>query len=90
MDDEASYTGLSKVIYLTPAFSTFTVTFTLSQIPSATLHLRIGGDNTADWKAGDWIEINYFQLERGTKPSDWSLAPEDIQEQFLTLKAATR
>lgn len=31
-----------------------------------------------------------ISIPHGTKPSDWSLAPEDIQEQFLTLKAATR
>ena len=81
--DTASHVAFTKSIALTDSFQTFTATFTVSQIPTVNLYMRIGIAGE-DWSTGDWLEIKYFKLEKGNTATDWLPAPEDVEEGIYT------
>ena len=44
-------------------------------------------NNTADATVGTWIEVHSLKLEKGTKATDWTPAPEDTQTQIENLNS---
>ena len=40
-----------------------------------------------DWSSNMWIEIHSLKLEKGTKPTDFTLAPEDVDDSIATVDA---
>lgn len=58
------------------------------KIISTTFEISDVSDNTiirlymADGSMGEWVEMDWSKLEKGTKATDWSPAPEDTDAKF--------
>ncbi len=76
--------GGQRDINLTTEWQRFTHTFTVRATTwwAFTWYLN--------WNAGEVLYIHSFKLEKGSKPTDWSLAPEDIAAEIAAKTEAAR
>lgn len=76
--------GGQRDINLTTEWQRFTHTFTVRATTwwAFTWYLN--------WNAGEVLYIHSFKLEKGSKPTDWSLAPEDITSEIAAKTEAAR
>lgn len=65
-------------------WTNFNVTFTAS---NASTYALVRVNNVSSSGSSDWVgHTRHFKLEKGNKPTDWTPAPEDIQENISNSK----
>lgn len=70
-----SYKDLNKIVHITTQWNRYSIQWhtEVRQSNSSILFRVLNSQSTG------WVEICGVKLEKGTKPTDWSPAPEDLQ-----------
>ena len=79
IDVIARYDFETYVTELKRASITFTAT-------SDTIWVNLNGGCISDYQTGLTFEIDRWKLEKGNKPTDWTPAPEDVDQQITAVE----
>ena len=70
-----SYRDLNKIVHITTQWNRYSIQWhTEVRQSNSNILLRVPNTHSTGW-----VEICGVKLEKGTKPTDWSPAPEDLQ-----------